>query len=412
MQILLIHQYFLQEGEGGGSRWNETARICKNKGHDVIVMTGNQHYLKASGNKLYHGKFHETVNADGVRVFSCPVYRFTGRAFLFKRLLEYFSFSFVVLYCGIFIWRQRPDLIIATSPPLTVSMAAMVLSWWKRCPYVAEIRDLWPESAMDLKVLTNPLLIRAALWLERLFYKNARLIVVLTPAFKEVLQTKKNIASEKLLYIPNAVDFSLADRIVSEFDERLLRKELSLNTHFIITYVGAHGRANGLEILLKIAPSLKSLPVCFLLIGDGDQKEILKQKVVESGLDNIKFLDLMPKNEVLKYILISDLGLTILQKNETFKTIYSNKTFDYFSCRKPVLMGVDGISRELVEKADAGMYIDSEDPSSWDSAIKLYLSNPERAVRQGENGYHYAKKHFDRKYWAEIYLENIEKLLT
>lgn len=410
MHILLIHQYFLADGEGGGARWNETTRIWKKMGHEVTVFTGNHHYLRTQKQRHAKNTYEKRVNSDGITVVTCPVYISAGKTFLMQRLLEYLSFSMTVICYGLFRWRQKPDIIIATSPPLTVTFAALFLSWWKKCPYVSEVRDLWPESAIDMKVLSDPRLIYLAYQLESIFYRQAKLIVVLTPAFKNFLIDRKKVPEEKIIYVPNSVDFSLAETVNQNTADTALRNSLNLQGKFVIVYVGAHGRANGLETLLAVAERIKELPVVFLLIGDGDCKAHLIEQTSQSGLNNIQFLDLMPKEEVLKYIWLSDMGLTILQNNPTFKTIYSNKTFDYFSCRKPVLMAVDGVSKALIEQADAGVYIDSENMDAWFSTIMFYIQHPETAKRQGENGYRFAKKHFDRVYWAEVYLDRIEKL--
>jgi glycosyltransferase involved in cell wall biosynthesis len=275
---------------------------------------------------------------------------------------------------------------------------------------VFEIRDLWPESAIDTGVLTNKIVINLAYAVEKFIYKKARLINVLTPAFYNTLRDKKGISNSKLITIPNAADFSLSEDILKDFNKDNFRKEHDLHDKFVITYVGAHGVANHLDQLLDAGKLLEDTPVLFLLIGQGMEKERLKKKAKEMGVINVRFLDPVPKHEVFKFILASDMGASVLKKVDTFKTVYSNKTFDYFSCQKPILMAIDGVSRELLEKADAGTYVEPENASEYDRIIRSYLINSDRLIEQGLNGYKYAKENFDRKVLATRYLKEIQRI--
>jgi glycosyltransferase involved in cell wall biosynthesis len=300
-------------------------------------------------------------------------------------------------------------LILVTSPPLFVGITAYILSRFKRIPFVFEIRDLWPESAIDTGVLTNKLLIKFAYWFEAFMYKRAKLINVLTPAFRNTLIEKKKVPTDKIIFIPNAADFSLSDEILEHFDPVKFRKEQAIDDRFVITYVGAHGVANHLIQLLDTAELLKDTKVLFQLIGSGMQKEMLIEEVKKRGLSNVRFVDPVPKKEVFKYIIASDLGTSVLKRVDTFKTIYSNKTFDYMACKKPVLLVIDGVSRELVENAKCGLFAEPERPEDIAAKIREYLKNPVLLETQGENGFQYAKANFDRDKLALKYLGYLQK---
>lgn len=274
-------------------------------------------------------------------------------------------------------------------------------------PFIFEIRDLWPESAIDTGVLTNKFIIKLSYWFEAFIYKKAKLINVLTPAFYNSLRDKKNVPVTKLIMIPNASDFSLSENLLQTFDRELFRKEHGLQDKFVITYVGAHGVANHLEQVLEAGKALEDTNVQFLLIGQGMEKDRLKQLAIDIKINNVSFLDPVPKAEVFKYILASEMGASVLKKVDTFKTVYSNKTFDYMSCKTPILMAIDGVSRELVETAQAGVYVEPENTSEYNRIIREYLVNPERLKIEGENGYNYAKKNFDREVLAEKYIKSI-----
>jgi len=135
----------------------------------------------------------------------------------------------------------------------------------------------------------------------------------------------------------------------------------------------------------------------------------LVKKASIENIQNVRFIDPVPKAEVFKYILASDMGASVLKNVETFKTVYSNKTFDYMACKKPILMAIDGISRALVEQADAGIFVQPENAVDFAQKVKYYLSNSSEINRQGENGYKFAKENFDRMTLAKKYLNLIQE---
>ena len=413
MKILLIHQYFLEKNDGGGSRFNEMTKTWGEEGHEITVLAGMVHY--ATGKKIdkYKGKHFDEQNNfyKNVDVIRCHVSEAYNVNFM-GRLWAYFSFVFSSIWAGLNKVKGNYDVILVTSPPLFVGITAYVLSRFKKLPFVFEIRDLWPESAIDTGVLTNKQIIKFAYWFENFIYKKASLINVLTPAFRDKLINDKKVPKEKVIFIPNAADFTLAENIMSSnFDSDRFKEELGLKDKFVITYVGAHGVANHLIQLIEAAEKLQDTNVVFQLIGAGMKKEELINEVEKRKLKNIVFVDSVAKAEVFKYILASDMGTSVLKKVDTFKTIYSNKTFDYMSCEKPTLLLIDGVSRELVETANCGVYAEPENIGDIVEKVKWCMVNQAKLPKMGENGYHYAKEHFDRKKLADKYLELIDKTL-
>jgi glycosyltransferase involved in cell wall biosynthesis len=412
MRILLIHQYFLEKDDGGGSRFNEMTKSWAALGHEVTVLSGMVHY--ATGEKMprYKGKytFKEQQFYTGVDVLRCHVSESYNASFL-GRLWAYFSFVFSSVYAGLFKLTGKHDIILVTSPPLFVGITAYVLSLFKRIPFVFEVRDLWPESAIDTGVLQNDLLIKFAYWFEGFIYKKARSINVLTPAFRLKL-IEKGVPPEKIIFIPNAADFSLAAAVQEDFNVANFKKELGLEGKFVITYVGAHGVANHLIQLLDAAELLRDTNVVFQLIGSGMKKQELMEEKEKRQLNNVIFRDSVPKAEVFKYILTSDMGASVLKKVDAFKTIYSNKTFDYMSCNIPTLLAIDGVSRELVETANCGIYVEPENPEAIAAAIRSLMDQPEKLKTMGANGYKYASEHFDRTVLAKQYVQYMQLVAT
>lgn len=408
MKILLIHQYFKESDVTGGARFNEMTRIWKEQGHDITVLAGDLNVQLLSKKKEYKNKFVFKTNQDGIEVFRCNVSESYNSSFL-GRLWSYFSFVFSSTYAGLFKVKGKYDVILVTSPPLFVGITAYILSVFKRTPFLFEIRDLWPESAIDTGVLKSKPIIKFAYWFEKFIYKKAKVINVLTPAFYTKLVEDKGVSKDKLIEIPNAADFEMSDDLLTNFDYKQFRADLGWNDKFVITYVGAHGVANGLHQINETAALLKDTNVHFVLIGNGMKKEELKAQAESLNLSNVSYLDAMPKKEVLKYVLAADMGTSVLIKNDTFKTVYSNKTFDYMSCKKPILMAIDGVSRELVEEANAGIFVEPENPHDFAAKIQQYMNNEALKVKQGESGYQYAKQYFDRTYLALKYLDELKK---
>jgi glycosyltransferase involved in cell wall biosynthesis len=411
MKILLIHQYFLEKDDAGGSRFNEMTRVWAEQGHQTTVLAGMVHYQTGKKRDRYQGKYtYVDEFSPNVKVIRSHVSETYNTSFL-GRLWGYFSFVLSSIYVGIFKAREDYDVILVTSPPLFVGITAYVLAKLKGIPFVFEVRDLWPESAIDTGVLRNQQIIRLAYWFEQFIYRKASLINVLTPAFRDKLIQEKGVPAHKVILIPNAADFALSDKLLTSFDAAAFRASNGISDKVVITYVGAHGVANHLIQVLETAALLqKDHPeVLFQLIGGGMEKEMLQEKAQKKGLNNVRFVDPVPKADVFKYILASDFGTSVLKKVDTFKTIYSNKTFDYMACQKPVLMVIDGVSRELVEAAACGVYIEPENPQDFADKIKYYLEQPPMLrAQQGLSGYRYAKSHFDRDALAQQYIKALE----
>lgn len=411
MRILLLHQYFLEKDEGGGSRFNEMTKVWSSLGHKITVLSGMVSYTTGKKPERYKKKyFYKDENFyDNVDIVRSHVSESYNTNFI-GRLWGYFSFVFSSTYAGLFKTKGKYDVIVVTSPPLFVGITAVILSIFKGLPIVFEVRDLWPESAIDTGVLKNKLIIKLAYWFENYIYKKAKLINVLTPAFKTKL-IEKGVPEDKIIFIPNAADFTLAEQIQnSDFDADAFKKELGLEGKFVITYVGAHGVANHLIQLVDAAVRLQDTPVVFQLIGSGMKKKELQDEVKQRGISNVIFRDAVPKAEVFKYILASDMGASVLKNVDTFKTIYSNKTFDYMSCKRPVFLAIDGVSRELVEKADCGIYVEPENIDDIETKVRAILEDKNALIASGNRGYEYAKKHFDRSVLAQQYVNHLETI--
>ncbi len=409
MKILIVHQYFLGRDDPGGSRWNEFGRMFAEAGHEVTILAGTVHYARGTKESQYRGRFIvREEDPPGVVVYRCHVSESYNRSFL-GRAWAYFSFAVSSTIAGVF-KADRPDVIIATSPPLTVATTMIWLRRWYRRPTVFEVRDLWPESAIDTGVLRPGRLADMLYRLEAKAYRQADWINVLTPAFEQALIERKGVSPDKISMIPNGADLDL---MRPSDDDADIRRRLGLEGQFVVSYFGAHGRANRVGQLLDVAERLKDdhPDVRVMLVGDGMDKPRLVADAERRGLDNVVFVDSVPKVRVADYVNASDVCTAVLMRNDTFKTVYPNKVFDYMSCRKPIIIAIDGVARKLVEDAGAGLFVEPENPDAFVEALVALKNDPDRRAAMGASGRRHAVEHYSRAAMGDRYLEILDRLV-
>ena len=300
---------------------------------------------------------------------------------------------------------RNVDLVWGTSPPIFQGFTAWLVARLKGKPFLLEIRDLWPAFAIAVGVLNNKLLIRLSLWLEKFLYKHADRLIVNSPGFVEHIESK---GGRNIHLIPNGADpaFFKTQPIAS-----VKRTYPSWRGKFVVLYTGAHGISNDLETVLKTADLLKeNKNILFTFLGDGKEKPNLIRMAKDLDLHNLEFLDPLPKTGMPAIISQADACLAILKPIEMYKTTYPNKVFDYMAAGKPVILAIDGVIREVVEKADCGVFCPPGDAQKLKEAVLLLYNNREEASKQGANGKKYLKKHFNRSEIAEEFLDVVKEL--
>lgn len=402
MHILVVHQYFLGKNDAGGSRWNQFAKYWAKAGHKITVLAGTVHYAIGKKQPKYKGKLFVTEHeSENITVKRCHVSESYNKSSL-GRAWGYISFAFSSTLAGLFV--KKPDIIICTSPPLIVGLTGAILGKLKRIPMVFEVRDLWPESVIDLGAVTNKWAIKFLFWIQRVSYKSAKWINVLTPAFEEFLVNVNGVAREKIGMIPNAADL---DIIKPSPRDNWVRKKHNLGNKFIVTYVGAHGATNALTQLIDAARILKekAADVQIMLVGDGIKKAELIKEAKASNLNNVTFVEPVPKVQIGDYINASDVCTAVLKKIESFKTVYPNKVFDYMAAAKPIIIGIDGVARKLIEDAGSGIYVEPENAKEFVEAVLKLKENPKLCHEYGQNGLNFVRQNFDRDPLADKYID-------
>lgn len=404
MKLIIFHQYFLGKNDSGGSRWNQFSKYFSDKSN-VTVIAGNIHY--STGQRISPKiLFNKEVISENLRVFRTWTYSGYNVNFI-GRLIGYLSYMVSSFIAGLFI--TKPNAIIVTSPPLFIGLSALFLSKIKRVPFIFEVRDLWPESAITTKVVSNKTLINIMYFIEKALYKNASKIIALTPAFKQDIIERFPEHESKIRIITNGADF---DIMKPDSKNNWVREKYNWQNKFIFSYFGAHGVANDLIQIVEVARLFQNnKDILFALIGDGMQKQLLKEKAKEYKLNYVQFIDSIPKVQVADFINASDVCMAVLKKNETFKTVYPNKIFDYMSCKKPILVTIDGITRKLINESECGLFAEPENVKMFKEVVDQFLSmNINELNKYGENGYAYATEHFDRLKLAQKYFEIISQI--
>jgi glycosyltransferase involved in cell wall biosynthesis len=272
-----------------------------------------------------------------------------------------------------------------------------------------EIRDLWPEFAISLGVLQNPVLIAMSYWLERFLYARATHIVVNSPAYVDYL-VHKSVPETKISLIANGVDPTMFD---PQADGHTIREELALGDKFVVTYAGALGLANDIDTILRAAVQLREEPtIHFLLVGDGKERSNLERQVHTLALPNVTFTGSRPKTHMPAVLAASNACVATLKNIPMFRTTYPNKVFDYMAAGRPTILAIDGVIRHVVETARGGIYVSPGNDAALAAAVRRLHHDRTQGHAMGTAARTYVSEHFNRHRQAEQFIELVQHLIT
>jgi colanic acid biosynthesis glycosyl transferase WcaI len=392
------------------ARVSELSRYWVQAGHDVTVLTGFPNHPDGVLRPEYRKQFRRGVfreNVDGVNVVRSWLLPFPNRK-AYERMLNYSSFSLSAAVTGSFL--ERPDLVIATSPQLLVGLSGWWVGRWKRVPLVLEIRDLWPESLAAVGVGNHDSLLHRALKkIAGFLYSNANHIVVVTPAFREHLTRCWQVPAHKISVVQNGVEAQLFSPQRSNPE---LRKTLAGDEKFVVSFIGTLGLAQGLETLISTAEELQRThrDILFVLLGEGADRQRILAMAEAKKLSNIRYVRQQPREKIPNYICASDACLVLLRKSDVFETVIPTKMLEFMSCGRPVILGVNGQARKIVERGPAGIYVEPENPRQLCQAILTLRDQPTLRESMGRNGRKYIVQNLSRERTAADYLELLLKL--
>ena len=410
MHILIIHQAFASFDEPGGTRHYEFARLLATRGHKVTVIASPVSYItgeKTSNSPLpYSMQVGEQIDGGEVHILRAKVFTAHHKSF-YHRMVAFFSFMFSSFWIGLGV--KNVDLVWGTSPPIFQGVTAWLLARIKGKKFLFEVRDLWPQFAIAVGVLKNPVIISLSEWLERFLYHHADQVIVNSPGFIDHVRT---LGAKKVELIPNGADPEMFHPSDKGED---FRRSNKLEDKFVALYAGAHGMSNDLEVILDAAMILKdgspAVNIQIVFLGDGKEKPFLQRRAHELGSTNVTFLPSIPKQEMPAVLAGADACIAILKPLDEYKTTYPNKVFDYMASGRPVVLVIDGVIRQVVEAAGCGIFAEPGNAESVAKTIRRLAGDPKKSRIMGLNGRKYVEENFNREKIADKLINLFEELI-
>ncbi len=403
MKVLFITDNFPPEVNAPATRTYEHCQEWLKNGVDVTVITCNPNFPNGKVYKGYKNRVYQKEIVDGIEVIRVWSYMTSNKGFI-KRVIDYFSFSFMAFWVGLF---QKSDIIIATSPQFFTTWSAWGLSKIKGKPWIFELRDIWPESIRSVGAIKQNKILNLLEKIELALYRDTNRVIAVTDSFRENL-VSRGISRDKIDVVTNGSNIDFFNLINK--NQKLI-KELNLDNKFVVGYIGTHGMAHSLDFIINSISKIVDDSIHFLFIGDGAMKETIVKLSEDLNLKNITFLDPIAKENVPKYLSIVDISLAPLKKSDTFKSVIPSKIFEASAMQKPTLLGVEGEAQKIIERYGAGVCYEPENEK--DFIEKLYLLKEDTQLYKSlQRGCTELASEYDRKRLARKMLDilyDIEK---
>lgn len=407
MKILFLTHYYTPEGNAPATRVSALAERWVKAGHEVTVMTCAPNVPNGVLYEGYRNRWtvHERIN--GVNVIRVWTYIAPNKG-TFRRILNYVSYMFSAFLHGLFM--KKPDVMIATSPQFFCGWAGVLLHWFRRFPFVLEIRDIWPESIASVNAELPKTALKIVGWMERCMYRSSGFIVTVGEGYRKKLIEERGVPAEKVSIVMNGVDTALFSPRGK--NEKLLA-EYGLSGKFICSYIGTVGMACGLHVVLDAAEQLQKEGdehIRFVIVGDGAVREDLEKESAARNLKNVVFTGRRPKKEMPDWVASSDVNLVHLKKTDLFATVMPSKIFEAAGCARPMIIGVEGFAKDFVLTAEAGIPMTPESPAELLHALKQLAGDPALCEKLGRNGYDRICSKYNRDSQAEDYLRLLSEV--
>lgn len=406
MRICIVCHYFWPEVSAPSARLMEMARCWLAAGHDVTAVTNFPNHPTGEIHPGYAGRAFMEEQVDGIRILRCSTYA-TPNTGLLKKTLAHLVFAFNVP-------RQTArhlkgtDLVLVSSPTLFSAWGAWRLSRRLRCPYVIEVRDLWPAIFVELGVLKNRLLISLLEALELSLYRRSRHVVTVTQSFADNIR-RRGIPHRKLSVVPNGVDLK---RFSPGVKVEALLDEFGVRDKFVVLYIGAHGISHGLGAVLETANRLKGEEgIRFIFIGDGAERETLMDKARGLGLTNVAFFPGVERERVSDLYRLADVCLVPLRNIPLFSTFVPSKMFEILGAGRPIIASLEGEAAGILKESGAAVITPPEDSAALADAIVELRDAPHRRAEMATNGRRFAERQYDRAGLARRYLDLLKGLV-
>lgn len=395
MRILFITQYYPPETGAAANRLSHLVEALGMSGHTVTVLTAMPNYPRGEVFQEYRGRLLKEERIGPTRLIRTWIYATRKNGF-WNRLASYFSFM-ISSFVGALLKVKTQDVLIVESPPLFLGIPGVILSWLWRSRLVFNVSDLWPQTAIDLGVLHNRLLIRLSTTLEEVIYRQADLITGQTQGIVSNIQRR---VSRTVLLYTNGVNPSA---LTAECDRDQVRHEAGFSEDaFLVGYTGLHGLGQALDTVLSAAEQMSDCKeVFFVFWGDGPEKPRLERLAQEKKLSNVRFFSTQPRERMPKILSALDVAVVPLRRLNLFKAALPNKLFESMGAGVPVVVSIEGEAKSLVERAGGGICIPPEDANALMSAILVLYKDPELRQSMGHSARQFMAANYDRRFIAQ-----------
>ncbi len=401
MNVLYLHQYFVEPTGSGGTRSYEFARRLVDDGHEVRMVTSTA----MLGDDRTTGASVERFEIDGIEIAAIDV-AYGNRMGTARRLLAFGAFALRSVREAL--RGPRPDVIVATSTPLTIIIPGAIAKLRHRAPLVFEVRDLWPAVPIDMGYLSSPLIRWPAQLLERFAYRIADSIIALSPGMADGVRAGAPEGTDVTI-VPNASDLERFDRP----EGASLPDGWPDGAGTTVLYAGTLGRANDVGWLADVAAELPSdSDVRFVIIGDGAERASIVERVAanRSAADRITVLDPAAKQDMPAVLLATDLALSLFAPFATLETTSPNKLFDALAAGRAAAINYGGWQQTLLESDRCGVRLDRESAAAAAQLDELARSGSLREM--GQRARQVAEREFSRDALYERWSGVLDRIAT
>lgn len=406
MKILFLTHYFPPEGNAPASRTYDNCKRWVAAGHEVTVLTCAPNVPDGKVYEGYRNRLRQEEWIDGIRVVRVWTFLAPNKGAV-KRILNYLSYFVMAGFFGLFL--PRPDVLVATSPQFFCGLAGMLLARVRRIPRVLEIRDIWPESIEAVGAMRKSVITRMLEKVERFMYRSADHIVTVGKGY-QIKLLERGVAKDSITVITNGADLQFYSPGPPDFG---LRQEFGLENKFVAAYVGTIGMASGLDVTFAAARKLAAEgndSIRFLLVGDGAERANLEARAEAEGVRHVVFTGRLDKSRIPSLLRSVDACLIHLRKSDLFTTVLPSKLFEAFATARAVILGVDGNAREVLEAANAGIFVEPENVDQLIAAVKRLQSDSAAREVFERNGLAHVQAFYDRDKLAIYYLGLLKRV--
>lgn len=401
MRVLFVSQYFPPETGAAPARALHFARALRRAGHEVRVLTGLPNHPAGEVQPAYRGVTRRTEQLDGITVERVWLHA-TPRRTALTRLWNHLSFAGSAL--PIALSGPRPDVVVASTPPLFLGLTALLAAQRFGAPFVNDCRDDWPHAAIALGEMQPGWIARVLDHIAKTFQRRAARILVVTPGMRSQLAAR-GFEERRLVFLPNGADTDLFRPVA--------RPVRTPGESFSVIYAGTHGLVHGMDALIDAAELLRHEPVRLLFVGDGVAKPALERKAREQGLTNCEFRPSVPPLELVALLQTADACLATTRASAFAGETIPVKLFDYLAVGCPVVAAVRGDAARVVEASGGGLVVDPEDGSAIAAAIRRLRDEAGLCERLAASGPAFVEREHSRtelgmrlvKLLAEVRLE-------